>query len=240
MAPDDGDSFRPLFLSFSLWRRDSGLWRSRQTTQSSAWAQSPSRASRGAASRTVMRRGGALRESMFERSEFRFAAPTQSIAVSRSAFSPAAFSVPFLAGQKGDIPTGYTSRMAAERQEFVPVFTEPLGEEPSAGGKGLWPMRWATASTGRAVSSVVGGVRVWFVCAPSVWTRICSGIAFRREQGVVVAHAMGHSFDRADGVFGPGRAQVRSHNRPMPRRPCTDGGGDPRPSPLPQNVEGLP
>ena len=24
MAPDDGDSFRPLFLSFSLWRRDSG------------------------------------------------------------------------------------------------------------------------------------------------------------------------------------------------------------------------
>jgi hypothetical protein len=34
----------------------------------------------------------------------------------------AAFSVPFLAGQKGDIPTGYTSRMAAERQEFVYVF----------------------------------------------------------------------------------------------------------------------
>jgi hypothetical protein len=69
-----------------------------------------SRASRGAASRTVVRRGGAFRESVFERGhrrcprEFRFAAPTWSIAVSRSACSPAAFSVPFLAGQKGDTP----------------------------------------------------------------------------------------------------------------------------------------
>jgi hypothetical protein len=51
-----------------------------------------------------MRRGGAFRESMSERSELRFAAPTQSLAVSRSASSPAAFSVPFLAGQKGDTP----------------------------------------------------------------------------------------------------------------------------------------
>jgi hypothetical protein len=32
----------------------------------------------------------------------------QSIAVSRSAYSPAAFSVPFLAGQKGDIFTSST------------------------------------------------------------------------------------------------------------------------------------
>jgi hypothetical protein len=50
-----------------------------------------------------MRRNGAFRESMSERSEFRFAALTRSIDVSRSADSPAAFSVPFLAGQKGDI-----------------------------------------------------------------------------------------------------------------------------------------
>jgi hypothetical protein len=84
-------------------------------------------------------------------------------------------------------------------------FTEPLGKEPSGGGKGWWPMRLATASTGRAMSPVVSEVRVWFVCAPPVWTRIRSGIAFRREQGIVVPHAMGHSFDRADGVFGLGR-----------------------------------
>jgi hypothetical protein len=58
------------------------------------------RASRGAASRTVMRRGGAPRESMFERSEFRFAAPTQSSAVSRSACSPAAFSFPLFGRSK--------------------------------------------------------------------------------------------------------------------------------------------
>ena len=68
-----------------------------------------SRAFRGAAPRTVLPRRGARRESMFERghrrcpSELRFAAPTRGRAVSRSASSPAAFSVPFLAGQKGDI-----------------------------------------------------------------------------------------------------------------------------------------
>jgi hypothetical protein len=70
--------------SFSLWRRDSGLWRSCRTTQASAWAQRLSRASRGAASRTVMRRGGALHES-----GNRFVAPTRSRLVSRSACSPA-------------------------------------------------------------------------------------------------------------------------------------------------------
>jgi hypothetical protein len=61
--PGEGGPSHPLFLSFSLWRGDSGLWRSCRATQSSAWAQSPSRASRGAASRTVMRRRGARRES---------------------------------------------------------------------------------------------------------------------------------------------------------------------------------
>jgi hypothetical protein len=119
-------------------------------------------------------------------------------------------------------------------------FIEPLGKEPSGGGKGWWPMRLATASTGRAMSPVVSEVRVWFVCAPPVWTRIRSGIAFRREQGIVVAHAMGHRFDRADGVFGPGRGRVRSYVRSMPRRRCTDGGSGPRPGPLPQNMAGLP
>jgi hypothetical protein len=60
-----------------------------------------SRAFRGAASQTTLRRRGAFRESAN-----RFAAPTRSGGVSRSASSPAAFSVPFLAGQKGDILTG--------------------------------------------------------------------------------------------------------------------------------------
>jgi hypothetical protein len=66
------------------------------------------RAFRGAASRTALRRRGALRES-----GNRFVAPTRSRAVSRSAASPAAFCVPFLAGQKGDIPTDPTGEMAA-------------------------------------------------------------------------------------------------------------------------------
>jgi hypothetical protein len=56
----------------------------------------------------------------------------------------------------------------------------------------------------------------------------------------MVANAIGHSFDRADGVFGPGRGQVRSYSRPMPRRPGTDGGSGPRPGPLPPNMAGLP
>jgi len=62
-----------------------------------------------------MRRIGAPCESTSERSEFRFAVPMQSRAARRSAGLPgdanarelvlvgAAFSVPFLAGQKGDI-----------------------------------------------------------------------------------------------------------------------------------------
>jgi hypothetical protein len=56
----------------------------------------------------------------------------------------------------------------------------------------------------------------------------------------MVANAIGHSFDRAGDVFGSGRGRVRSYGRPMPRRPGTDGGGDSRPGPLPQNREGLP
>jgi hypothetical protein len=75
-----------------------------------------SRAFRGVASRTALRRKGARRES-----GNRFAAPAQSRGVSRSASSPAAFSVPFLAGQKGDSPTDPTCRTAFCRQKFVAV-----------------------------------------------------------------------------------------------------------------------
>ena len=66
------------------------------------------RAFRGAASRTVLPRRRARRES-----GNRFVALTRGRAVSRSAYSPAAFSVPFLAGQKGDIPMDPTGTMAA-------------------------------------------------------------------------------------------------------------------------------
>jgi hypothetical protein len=51
---------------------------------------------------------------------------------------------------------------------------------PARAGASLCPTRWATASTGRTVSSVLDG------------------------------------------------GQVRSYSRPMPRRPGTDGGGDPQ------------
>jgi hypothetical protein len=87
------------------------------------------RAFRDAASRTALRRRGALRESMSERghrrwpSEFRFAAPTRSIAVSRGAYSPAAFSVPFWAGQKGDLPTEPTERTAIQRRPLQTVLS---------------------------------------------------------------------------------------------------------------------
>jgi hypothetical protein len=66
------------------------------------------------------------------------------------------------------------------------------------------------------------------------------GIAFRREQGIVVAHAMGHSFDRADGVSGPGRGAGPSYSRPMPRRPRTDGGDDPQARSIPSECGGPP
>jgi hypothetical protein len=56
----------------------------------------------------------------------------------------------------------------------------------------------------------VNGVRVWFVCAPPVWTRICSGIAFRREQGIVVANCIGHTPEIA-----PGGVCIRASYRPV-------------------------
>jgi hypothetical protein len=127
------------------------------------------RAFRGAASRTALRRRGARRESMSERghrrcpSEFRFAAPTRGRAVSRSAYRPAAFSVPFLAGQKGDIPTDPTIKISACRQKFVTArsiepdrrqdaslrsFLRPSGgkQAPAEVGRRAWPMRLAAST----------------------------------------------------------------------------------------------
>jgi hypothetical protein len=184
MAPGDGDSFRPLFLLVPakagiLLPLEKGLG-------GRAFALDPAIKRLGpepsAAARAARRR---------KRSE--------RVPVG------AAFSVPFWPVKKGTSRRGIPAGWLQKGRSSCMFFTEPLGTEPSGGGKGWWPMRLATASTGRSVSPVVGGVRVWFVCAPPVWTRIRSGIAFRREQGIVVSHAMGHRFDRADGVFDPGR-----------------------------------
>jgi hypothetical protein len=92
----------------------------------------------------------------------------------------AAFSVPFWAGQKGASRRGIPAGWLQEGKSSCMFFTEPFGKEPSGGEKGWWPMRLATASTGRMVSSVLDG------------------------------------------------GQVRSYGRPMPRRPSTDGGGNPQ------------
>jgi hypothetical protein len=101
MAPGDGDSFRPLFL---LVPAKAGiLLPLEKELRTLAFALDPTIKRLGpepsAAARAARRR---------ERSE--------RVPVG------AAFSVPFWAGQKRDIPAGDTSRMAAERQEFVYVF----------------------------------------------------------------------------------------------------------------------
>jgi len=116
-----------------------------------------SRAFRGAAPRTVLHRRGAFRESMSERghrrcpSEFRFAAPARSRAVSRSASSPAAFFVPFLAGQKGDIPTGslhgkkHPYGTSVEPTPKRPESIRP--ERPNEPGAPRQPVRSSATST---------------------------------------------------------------------------------------------
>jgi hypothetical protein len=101
-------------------------------------------------------------------SELRFAAPTRDRAVSCSAYSPAAFSVPFLAGQKGDIPTEPTDRMATRRRGLTrcvrrtkiegrrtPPCTAipdrvPEYETLRRTGRRRWPMRLDPSTTGRA------------------------------------------------------------------------------------------
>ena len=73
------------------------------------------------------------------------------LGLSRCGVSDGGFFRPFLAGQKVDIPTGPTDRMASQKGGLIAFPNRVLEENTLCQvRRRLWPMRLATSTTGRA------------------------------------------------------------------------------------------